>query len=233
MKNTKKAVVKKQQETTKTMAGEMTVNCSLRLSHDSTYSGLSGLFLYYGEPMKTRQRLELKHHKRIDWAEGREQKADGLLKQNEPYKNDTAFNTQPGHIPERARVIRRTEKAFEHLDMAEYHKSKAEGLENQLNKSIFSDDDNAVEALQGRIDDNEAQAARIKAYNKSCRDAVKNKEQHGDLSLLSEEQKNKLIQIVKVCPFQIGPGGKFPGYALQNLRGRITTDRKRIENIKK
>jgi hypothetical protein len=52
-------------------------------------------------------------------------KAEALHERNEPYRGDIAFNTQPGHIPERARALRRTEKAWKHEAKAREHLSKA------------------------------------------------------------------------------------------------------------
>jgi hypothetical protein len=62
------------------------------------------------------------------WAEKRKAKASSLLRANEPYRGDHAFNTQPGHIPERARAIRRSEQAYEHMNTAEAFEAKAERL---------------------------------------------------------------------------------------------------------
>lgn len=62
------------------------------------------------------------------WADKRQEKAESLYKRDEHYRGDIAFNTQPGHIPERARVIRRTEKAFEHASTAKRFRDKAESL---------------------------------------------------------------------------------------------------------
>lgn len=63
-----------------------------------------------------------------EWAAKRRERAAGLHKQNDPYRGDIAFNTQPGHIPERARAIRRTEKAWEHSETAARFEAKAENL---------------------------------------------------------------------------------------------------------
>lgn len=47
-----------------------------------------------------RSRLESKLARRQSWAEGHKSAASSLFTQNEPYRGDIAFNTQPGHIPE-------------------------------------------------------------------------------------------------------------------------------------
>lgn len=63
-----------------------------------------------------------------EWADKRRQKAGALEARNAPYRGDIAFNTQPGHIPERARVIARTEKAWEHSETASAFEDKARRL---------------------------------------------------------------------------------------------------------
>jgi hypothetical protein len=66
---------------------------------------------------------------RLDgWAEKREEKADAVFAQGEKYRGDVAFNTQPGHIPERARLIARTDRACESLSKAREMRAKASSL---------------------------------------------------------------------------------------------------------
>src|SRR5438309_7202772 len=106
--------------------------------------------------MTRRERLEAKVERRRDWAAGRRDKAADLTRYTDRYRGDIAFNTQPGHIPERARVIRMQDKAGEHQAMAQHHEAKANGLEGQLERTVFSDDANAIEQLERRIADHEA-----------------------------------------------------------------------------
>ncbi|KKK54660.1 hypothetical protein LCGC14_3082470 [marine sediment metagenome] len=183
--------------------------------------------------MTRRERIEQKLEKRQEWAEGRDDKATSLLKQNEPFHGDHAFNTQPGHIPERARVIKRGEKAFEHAGMAAHHRGKADGLARQLKTSVFSDDVDAIEQLEERITERVAKLDRLKRYNTTCRKAAKLGEAHGDLSILDEGQRQTLKQIMTACSYQLRPGGGFPAYVSANLSGRNASDRKRIEAIKR
>ena len=63
------------------------------------------------------------------WAENREQKSNAVLNHiRDRYRGDSAFNTQPGHIPERARAIRKEDKALESLNIAKGFRAKAQGL---------------------------------------------------------------------------------------------------------
>lgn len=180
-----------------------------------------------------RERLENRLEKREEWATGRRAKASSLRAQNEPYRGDWAFNTQPGHIPERARAIARDEKAFGHLAVAEHHEEKAAGLASQLETAIFSDDSDAVESLAARIAEREAERDRYKAYNATCKAAAKRGETHGDLSLLSEAQRGHLASLMKVCAYQVRPGGAFPAYVLSNLGANIRRDQERLEEVRR
>lgn len=62
------------------------------------------------------------------WAAKRRARANATLEHNERYTGDIAFNTQPGHIPLRARVIKQNDRAFESLAVADKFTEKAAGL---------------------------------------------------------------------------------------------------------
>lgn len=63
-----------------------------------------------------------------EWAQKRTDKAMSTLNHNRTYTDDIAFNTQPGHIPLRARVIKQNDKAYENLTVAKRFEEKAESL---------------------------------------------------------------------------------------------------------
>lgn len=176
--------------------------------------------------MTRRERLEAKLTKREEWAAGRRQKAAALHAQADPYRGDIAFATQPGHIPERARVIRATDRAFEHADMAAHHDAKADGLAAQLDRSIFSDDDNAIAALETRIGEHEAERDRMKLVNRLYKrgDAAGLAALGLDLERLRAEVAHHGLSWVR-APFE--------GYQMTNLGARIRTDRERIADIKR
>lgn len=182
--------------------------------------------------MTRRERMERRLERRREWAAGRNAKAARLLAANEPFRGDIAFNTQPGHIPERARAIAREDKAAEHYEMAQHHGEVAATLEARLGRDIFSDDADAVAHLEARIAEREAERQRLVSYNASCRAAAKRGEAHGDLSLLDEAQRRELASLLRVASYQVRPGGAFPAYALSNLGGRIRADRERIAEIR-
>lgn len=174
--------------------------------------------------MTTREHLERKLEKRREWANGRQAKAAELHARNEPFRGDWAFATQPGHIPERARVIARTEKAFEHLRVASHHTVAANGIERALDRSIYTDDENATEALEARIRENEAKREQVKLINKLYRKGDAAGLQALGLSL--EGLRETLSQPGNLYKVPFAP------YELSNLGGRITNDRKRLEFVK-
>jgi len=63
-----------------------------------------------------------------DWATKRRKNANATLRDNARFTEDIAFNTQPGHIPLRRRVIRQNDKAFESLETARRFDAKAKSL---------------------------------------------------------------------------------------------------------
>jgi len=63
-----------------------------------------------------------------DWAEKREARAAAVLNNRPAYASDWAFITQPGHIPARARLIAREDKARENLHVAQGLSDKADRL---------------------------------------------------------------------------------------------------------
>lgn len=65
-----------------------------------------------------------------EWATKRQDKAGQVLASHERFTSDIAFNTQPGHIPFRARLIAQDNKARESLNIARQFEEKAESLRN-------------------------------------------------------------------------------------------------------
>ena len=72
-----------------------------------------------------RERREARADRLRGWAAKRETDAATTFKQGERYRGDHAFNTQPGHIPERARLVKREDRAFESMGKADDMDAKA------------------------------------------------------------------------------------------------------------
>jgi hypothetical protein len=62
------------------------------------------------------------------WARRRRQLAEAVIAANRSYTDDIAFNTQPGHIPLRNRIIRQNDRAFESLKKAKEMEHRAQWL---------------------------------------------------------------------------------------------------------
>ncbi len=175
--------------------------------------------------MTYRERQLRKANRLRGWAAKRETDAAAVFKAGEHYRGDHAFNTQPGHIPERARLIAREDRAHGSLAKADSMESRAAGIEAAADRAIYSDDADAVERLRERIAMLEAERDRIKAYNASCRKGAR------DTSLLDDEQNATLKGIAQVASYQLGKNGAYPSYALSNLSGNIAQQRKRLDHL--
>lgn len=177
--------------------------------------------------MTTRERLEAKLERRQDWADKRTAKANAVFREAEKYHGDIAFNTQPGHIPERARLIKREERAFGDMQMASHHRGKAFNLSDQLDRSVFSDDADAIKQLEARIAENEATATKYTEINRAWRKSG------GDLAALvasgvvGPKLAETIATTMRLCPYLKAP------FDTTNVRTRIRSDKERIEKIKR
>jgi len=63
-----------------------------------------------------------------EWAEKREKKATSQLTSYPEIRGDIAFNTQPGHIPFRSKMIEADRRACESLNTASRFRNKADNL---------------------------------------------------------------------------------------------------------
>lgn len=161
-----------------------------------------------------RERREAKAARLQGWAEKRQADAARVFEANRPFTSDYAFNTQPGHIPERARIIRQEDRAFESVAKADRMAARAEGILAAADHAIYSDDPDAIERLTERIAGLEAERGRMKAANAAYRKA------HRD-------------ELKAMTPYQRNQAVPFPGYALTNLSGNIARNRKRLEALER
>lgn len=185
--------------------------------------------------MTYRERREARADRLRGWAEKREAAAGATFAAHEQFRGDHAFNFQPGHIPERARVIAREDRAFESLQKAASMTARAENIERAAAAAIYSDDPDATERLAEKIADLEMQRARIVAYNASCRAAAKTGG-HGDLGILKFDTPaglRNLQGMVESCARagQLKPGWALPAYATTNLSGNISRLRERLARL--
>jgi hypothetical protein len=159
-----------------------------------------------------RERREARAGNYREWAGKRETAAAAVFKAGEPFTSDYAFNTQPGHIPFRAKLIAREDRAHESLGKAAGMRSRADGIEGQLATSIYDDDPDAIEQLRARIERLEAEREAAKAANAAYR----------------REHK---AELAKMEPYDRRQAVPYPGYHFQNLSGNITRQRQRLARL--
>ena len=190
--------------------------------------------------MRTRERLERKQERREEWATGREHKAAQAFKRADMSESATGIPFgQPiliGHHSEGAHrnAIKRAENAMnsacESSNMAEHHHEKAAGIQRQLDRSIFSDDENAIQAIQERIDGREKQRAFNNSVNKIIRRKPKNESTPEKVEELEKLGVDAAAAHILFTP-DYGRIG-IPSYVNANLSGNISSDKKRIISIK-
>jgi hypothetical protein len=185
--------------------------------------------------MTRRERMERRLEKRTEWAEKREASAQATFDQAHTMADAIPFG-QPiiaGHHSERrdrnyrARIDAAMGRGVTDSRMAEHHANRAQGIARQLDTSVFSDDEDAIERLRERIAEREARRDRIKAFNASCRKGTPNP------SLLTERERDELAGTRRVAAYQLSKGGGFPNYALTNLGATIRKDKERIADIER
>jgi hypothetical protein len=165
--------------------------------------------------MTYRDRREARAERLRGLAQAREQRAAAVLKAGEPYTGDLAFSTQPGHIPFRARLIAREDRAFESLRKAESMVSRADGIEGQLANAIYEDDPDAVEQLRARITRLEGERDAAKARNAAYR-----KEHKAELKAMDSA-------------YERDQAMPYPGYFFANLSGNLSRQRARLSRLER
>jgi len=179
-----------------------------------------------------RERLERKAERREEWADKASARAAGRF--------DTARDTadripmgQPilvGHHSEKRhrrdaeRIDNNMRKGVEEQNKAARHRGKADGLRRQLESNIFSDDHDAIEALEKRIAEREEYAERVKLVNKAYRKAKGDVEKMVELGV-SRKLAEQAAKTMKLCPWLKKP------LDTTNLRAAIRRDKKRILEV--
>ncbi len=192
--------------------------------------------------MTYRERREQRAERLREWADKRKTTAAAVFKSHEKYRGDHAFNFQPGHIPERARVIAAEEREFASMDKAAEMGSKAGEIDRQLDNAIYSDDPDAQDALRERIEGLEVQRERIKAVNVAARKYKKGGIEAFQAALVArklgevELTDTEAVTLAR-SPMKWGDAGPFsPGYdayVLQNLGGNIARQKKRLAQLER
>ena len=188
--------------------------------------------------MTRRDRLEAKLEKCEEWAGKADARSASAFARADRIADTIPFG-QPilvGHHSEaharadQTRIHNAMDKGCAEANLADYHESKATGLARQLKTTVFSDDDNAIEALEGRMARHEATAAGWIALNKAWRKSKGDVATFAGLASISVETAQVIANgIATAYSWEKQP---IPAYQLTNMRARIRTDRERIEQIK-
>lgn len=187
--------------------------------------------------MTYRERRLAKAERLRGWAEKRETQANAQLNRNPEMRHDIAFNTQPGHIPERARMIAADDRAFASLKKAESMESRAAGIEAAADKAIYSDDADAPEKLRERIAALEAARDHDKGINAAIRKAQKVQPDAPperilaalvQAGTLTEKEGGYLARSYSLQPYH---GLGYPTYHLTNLGANIRRQKVRLAEV--
>ena len=185
-----------------------------------------------------RERREAKAERLREWADKREAKADAAYARARQLGDAIPFgqpvlvghHSEGRHRRDLGRIDSAMTQTVEHSRKAEEMRRRADNIEAAAAHAIYSDDDDAVERLRERIAELEAERARIKAYNASCRKAAK-AGGTGDTSILTDAERADLLSLAKYAPYQLRAGGAFPAYKLSNLSGNIKRNRDRLAEL--
>lgn len=192
--------------------------------------------------MTRRDRLNAKIDRRREWAGKADSRSAAAAQKASAIADRIPFG-QPilvGHHSERharrdaERIRYGFDRACEAATLAEHHRQRAEGLERALDRSIFSDDVDAVAQLEARIAERTARLERMKAINKAFR-AAEGENAAAKLTALvragraTEDEAGDAVKLFSLCPWEKAP---FPPYSINNLRADITRNQKRLEEVK-
>ena len=196
--------------------------------------------------MTYRDRLETRQERREEWAQKASAKATQEFRHADRISERFAGG-QPiliGHHSERGaradqeRMHNAMDRGIERQDMAEHHASAASGIERMLKTSIFSDDANATEALEARIERREARAARMVEINKAYRAAYKVSQDIAKAlaqlvtnNVLSFEDATRCAANMSADWRPLPKRAPFADYELTNLRGNIRRDKERLKEV--
>jgi len=194
--------------------------------------------------MKRRERLERKLEKRQEWASNAAARSNQRYESARQATEGIPFG-QPiliGHHSEKRHrnALKRQDnhmrKSCEESDKAKHHQGKAHGLADQLDRTIFSDDDDAIQQLEEKVKGLEAERDRAKITNAAWRKAGKPKADNAlgwakIAAILGVEPES--FTDLRLAQARDGCGrSPYPPYVGQNLSGNIKRCKDRIAQIK-
>jgi hypothetical protein len=170
----------------------------------------------------TRERKEARAERLRGWADGRQAKSEAAHAKVDAIAGMIPFG-QPilvGHHSERRarrdqdRIHNGMRAGIEHGHKADSMRSRADNIEAAADRSIYSDDPDAIERLAERVAELEAKRARMKVRNAEYR-----KTHRAELKELTAYGRDQVVP--------------HSGWELTNLSGNIARNRKRLEALKR
>jgi hypothetical protein len=193
--------------------------------------------------MTRRERLERRLERRKSWAAGARGRARGRF-DAATQLSERFSGGQPilvGHHSEKRarrdqeRMHRNMSKGCEEMDKAEHHAAKAVGLERQLERTIFSDDADAIERLEEKARAADESADHAVKVNRAWR---KTKGQELDAritglvssGLVSQRLAETIAETMRLCPWLKSPLDSGASRAeARRCRERIAEIKRRAE----
>lgn len=183
--------------------------------------------------MTRRERLEARLERRRAWAANRERQAEQAFTRAHAIADQIPLG-QPilvGHHSER-RARRDQDRIHSAMSagvaaskIAAHHEAKAAGLADQLARSVFADDPDAIEALEERIARLEEDLARKKQANAAFR-ATKGAPGWAAVAGLSERVETTAAEMMRQCPWIRLP------FDPTNDRATVRRLRQRLDEIR-
>lgn len=189
--------------------------------------------------MTRRERLENKLERRQEWAEKAEARSNAAIETARKITEHIPFgqpilvghHSEAGHRRAIERSAAQMDKGVAEHRLAEHHRSKAEGLENYLENTIFDDDPDAIEKIEKKLAMLEKSQQVMVAANKVCRN--KKLDEAGKIAALVEIGLTEENAKTLLHPVHDWQSVGFASYSLQNNNANIRRYRERLESIKR
>jgi hypothetical protein len=192
--------------------------------------------------MTRRERLERKIERRENWAQSAKTRADHAFARVESIASQIPLG-QPilvGHHSERRarrdaeRIHNGMARGVEAAKLADHHLSKADGLARQLDRSIFSDDADAIEALEKRAAEHDAVAERMVTINKAWKKSKGDAAALVTAGVISAKEAESFTRTMALCPWVKQPCDSTGARAAARRdRERIVQIKRRVERAEK
>lgn len=189
--------------------------------------------------MTYRERREARLAKRLEWAAKRQAKSEAAFTAASKLADSIPMG-QPilvGHHSEAHarrdadRIDANMRKGCDSADMAKQHSVAADTIEHELNRSIYSDDPDALDALAAKVADLEASRERMKLVNAAHKAFLKDPAALDGPKFAGLTEAERVKVRTYVSPYSWLPH-PIPPYGLTNLGATIRATKKRIDDVK-